>query len=95
MIILQVKELLKERGRSVRWLWKETGIRYPSLLDMRRRKTVRLDLVTVELLCRALQAEPNELFLLRPKVEESIKNTRALLALRRKNNATRRQGRKR
>lgn len=61
MIKLRVKELLKERDRTLYWLWKQTGIRYATLLNMKQGKTVRIDLSAVESLCRALECFPSDL----------------------------------
>lgn len=69
MIKLRVKELLRERDRSLYWLRNQTGIRYATLLNMRRGKTARVDLSALEALCRALECEPGELLVLQPKLK--------------------------
>jgi len=70
MIKLRVKELLRERDRSLYWLRNQTGIRYATLLNMKQGKTARIDLAALEALCRALEVEPGELLLLRPKLKK-------------------------
>jgi len=61
MIKLRVKELLKERDRTLYWLWKQTGIRYATLLNMKQGKTMRIDLSAIESLCKALECAPSDL----------------------------------
>jgi putative transcriptional regulator len=69
MIKLRVKDLLKERDRTLYWLRNQTGIRYATLLNMRNGKTSRMDLSAMEALCRALECEPGELLVLQPKLK--------------------------
>lgn len=69
MIKLRVKELLKERGRTLYWLRNQTGIRYATLLNMRQGKTARVNLSALEALCRTLVCEPSDLLELKPKLK--------------------------
>ena len=70
MIKLRVKQLLAERERTLYWLMKQTGIRYATLLNLRDGKTRRIDLPALEAICRALDAEPGELFVIQPKLKK-------------------------
>jgi putative transcriptional regulator len=72
MIKLRLKELLKEQDRTLYWLRNQTGIRYATLLNMREGKTVRVELPALEALCRALEVEPGDLLLLKPKLKRKV-----------------------
>lgn len=69
MIKLRLKDLLKERDRTLYWLRNQTGIRYATLLNMRQGKTARMDLSALEALCRALECDPGDLLELKPKLK--------------------------
>jgi putative transcriptional regulator len=66
-IKLRLAELLKESGHTRYWLFKETKIRYATLLKMLEGKSKRLELAAIEKICIALQCQPGDLFALTPK----------------------------
>jgi putative transcriptional regulator len=59
VIIIELNRLLD--GRSLNWLSRETGIRWPTLAVMARGETQRIELNQLASLCEALQCEPGEL----------------------------------
>ena len=61
MIHVRLDELLKERGRSLYWLARETGIPEGSLRKIRRGETTEISFRVLEALCEALGCEPGEL----------------------------------
>lgn len=54
---LKLDELLKERGIGDREFGRMTGIRYPSIGEMRANKTVRLPLDNLAKICEVLNVE--------------------------------------
>ena len=70
MIELRLAEMLEQRGRSVYWLWKQTGVRYATIWEMAQGTVTRLNLNTLDLICDALECEPSDLL---RRVEKSKK----------------------
>ena len=61
MIKLRLNELLDERGHTLYWLWKQTGVRYATIWQMGKGDTVRLTLDTLDRVCEALECQPGDL----------------------------------
>jgi len=62
MIEVRLKEVLAERGRTRYWLAQETGIQYKTLARIQRAEsTNRIELSTLDKICRALQCQPGDL----------------------------------
>ena len=63
MIQLKLDGVLKERKLSVYWLWKETGIRYATLWQMKNGDVARLSLDALDKVCSALACQPGDLLI--------------------------------
>lgn len=62
MIEVKLKGLLEARGRTRYWLAKETGIQFNTLTRIERADlTNRIELSTLDKICRALQCQPGDL----------------------------------
>jgi putative transcriptional regulator len=61
MIRLRLAEILEGRGRTVYWLWKETGVRYATIWQMTNGEVARLNLDTLDRICEVLECEPGDL----------------------------------
>ena len=70
MIKTKIPELLASRGKSLYWLWKETGISYPALVKLRDSKTDSISFRVLESLCEALECEPGDVLIKVPDVPE-------------------------
>ncbi|HYG09840.1 MAG TPA: helix-turn-helix transcriptional regulator [Pyrinomonadaceae bacterium] len=73
MIEVRIEQLLEERGKSFYWLAKETGIGYTSLWRLRHEEAKTISFNYLERICRALECEPGDLFVLRedaPRVDK-------------------------
>jgi DNA-binding Xre family transcriptional regulator len=79
VIRLRVSEMLEKRGQTLYWLWKETGVRYATLLKMQRGETTRLELPALEKLCRAFECKPGDLIV----IDKATKQKRAKTARKR------------
>ena len=67
MITVRITELLEERGRSLYWLAKQTGIRYSTVHDLSRGEWKSIKRTVIEALCEALDCEPGELIVKRKR----------------------------
>ena len=66
MIQLNVLELLKKQNKSKYWLYNQINavkpISYTNYNNMLNNKTKSIKYENIELLCKLLQCEPNDLF---------------------------------
>lgn len=60
MIQTRIDELLRERGKSLYWLAKETGIAYPTLWRLRDSKTESIAFRVLEGICHTLKCTPGD-----------------------------------
>jgi len=75
VIKFRLNELLEERGQTLYWLWKQTGIRYATIWQMGKGEVVRLKMDTLDRICEVLECQPGDL-LIRVKVRKQSKNKR-------------------
>jgi putative transcriptional regulator len=61
MIKLRVKEILAERGRSLYWLAKESGVPYKTLLKWRDDALDSFDRSVLDRITDALNCQPGDL----------------------------------
>jgi putative transcriptional regulator len=61
MITVRLGEILEERGQTVYWLWKQTGIRYATVWQMSKGNVARLSLDTLDRVCEVLECQPGDL----------------------------------
>lgn len=61
MIRLTLRDLLKQKRKSVYWLAQETGVRYATLHRMATKEVEKIDLGVLDKICAALRCAPGEL----------------------------------
>lgn len=61
MIKFQLNELLEQRGQTIYWLWKQTGIRYATVWQMGKGEVSRLNLDALDRVCEVLECQPGDL----------------------------------
>lgn len=67
VIQTRINELLQERGKSLYWLAKETGIAYPTLWRLRDSKTESIAFRVLESICLALKCMPGDVLVIVPE----------------------------
>lgn len=70
MIENRVKTVADSKGKNVRQICLETGIAYNTVLHLFRKSATRIDLKTIDALCRVLECQPGDLFAWMP--DESL-----------------------
>lgn len=60
MIVIQVDDLLKTRGRTFYWLAKATGISHTTLWRLKKGKALGINFDTLEKLCQVLECQPGD-----------------------------------
>lgn len=73
MIQLRINEVLEQRGQTIYWLWKQTGIRYATVWQLGKGEAERLSLDVLDRICEALECQPGDLLV---RVETSKKRKR-------------------
>mgnify|MGYP001048503152 CR=1 FL=1 len=63
--IMNIKELLKEKGKTKYWLIKNMEGSYQSISHMMNNETTGIKFETIEKLCKLLECTPNDLFKLK------------------------------
>ena len=61
MISFRLKEMIEERGQTLYWLWKQTGIRYATIWQMGRGEVARLNVYALDRICETLECQPGDL----------------------------------
>jgi putative transcriptional regulator len=61
MIKLRLRELLEERGQTLYWLWKQTGVRWATIWQMGKGDVARLNIDALDRICEALECQPGDL----------------------------------
>ena len=62
MIKLRVLQLLKERGKTKYWLYKQLGMHYQNFNNMVNNKTKSIRYEIFDKLCKILNCSPGDLF---------------------------------
>jgi len=62
MLINRVSRLLGERRLSISEAARASGVSYKTVFDLYHDRTTRIDLGTIDRLCKALACTPNDLF---------------------------------
>lgn len=65
MVYINIKELLKEKGKTKYWLIKNMECSYQSISHMMNNETTGIKFETIEKLCKLLECTPNDLFKLK------------------------------
>ncbi|HKV38020.1 MAG TPA: helix-turn-helix transcriptional regulator [Blastocatellia bacterium] len=67
MARLRIEELLAERGRSLYWLAKESGLSHTSLFRLRHGQAAQIRLAVIDRLCATLECGPGDLIEITPE----------------------------
>ncbi|MBD5632041.1 MAG: helix-turn-helix transcriptional regulator [Clostridia bacterium] len=59
---LRVLEILKEKGKTKYWLYKQLGLSYQNCNNLINNKTVSIKFENLQALCDILECTPNDLF---------------------------------
>ena len=62
MVKVNIKDILKEKGKTKYWLVKESELNYQSISDIMNNQTTAIRFDTMEKLCAVLECTPNDLF---------------------------------
>lgn len=73
VIQTRIDDLLRERGKSLYWLAKETGIAYPTLWRLRDSKTESIAFRVLESICLALKCSPGDVLVIMPEKKATKK----------------------
>lgn len=63
MIKLNALKILKEKGKSKYWLYKQLGMSYQNFNKMINNETKSIQYEKIELMCKILNCTPNELLI--------------------------------
>jgi putative transcriptional regulator len=61
MIKFRLNEVLAERGQTLYWLWKQTGIRWATIWQIGNGEVLRLNVDALDRICEALACQPGDL----------------------------------
>jgi putative transcriptional regulator len=61
MVKTRIEEVLEERGRSLYWLAKESGVTYAALWNLKERRTDGITFTLLDLICKALDCQPGDI----------------------------------
>ena len=61
MIKFRLNEVLEERGQTLYWLWKQTGVRWATVWQFGRGEIARLNVDALDRICEALECQPGDL----------------------------------
>jgi putative transcriptional regulator len=61
MIKIRLNEILEEQGRTMYWLWKQSGVRYATILNLTRGQAGKLNVDSLDRICEALGCQPGDL----------------------------------
>lgn len=78
VVKMRIEELLEERGRTLYWLAKESGVDYQGLYRFKTGKAHGIRFNAMEGICKALECSPGELFVLeddKPISKRKVKST--------------------
>lgn len=62
MVSLNVKELLRKKGKTKYWLVKQMESSFQTVTDMMENETKGIKFETIDKLCKILECTPNDLF---------------------------------
>lgn len=66
MAKILLKQVLEQEGKSLYWLWKETGIGHTILLRYQHNTAQRITLAHIDLICQALGCKVSDILQAQP-----------------------------
>lgn len=60
MVKTRIEEVLEERGLSLYWLAKESGVTYAALWNLKERRTDGITFSLLDAICKALDCQPGD-----------------------------------
>ena len=75
MVKTRIEEALAERGRSLYWLAKESGVTYAALWNLKERRTDGITFTLLDAICKALDCQPGDI-LVRVEGEHPTQETK-------------------
>jgi len=63
MIEIRLNELLEDKGRTLYWLAKQSGVRYATIWNLSRGEVGRLSVDALDRICEALDCQPGDLLI--------------------------------
>jgi putative transcriptional regulator len=75
MVKTRIEEVLAERGLSLYWLAKESGVTYAALWNLKERRTDGITFTLLDAICKALDCQPGDI-LVRVEGEHPTQETR-------------------
>ena len=79
-IKFRIDEVLRERGQSLYWLSRTTGVSYTTLWRFTKDRALGMNFATLEKMCVALECSPGDLIQLRTKEEHERKSAKKMPA---------------
>lgn len=61
MVKTRIEEALAERGHSLYWLAKESGVTYAALWNLKERRTDGITFSLLDAICKALDCQPGDI----------------------------------
>ena len=61
MVKTRIEEVLSERGLSLYWLAKESGITYAALWNLKEKRTDGITFTLLDAICKALGCQPGDI----------------------------------
>lgn len=62
MVTMRINTLLKQKGKSAYWLYKQLNMSYQSFQRLRNNETRSISRENIEALCQIFDCTPNDLF---------------------------------
>jgi putative transcriptional regulator len=75
MVKTRIEEVLAERGLSLYWLAKESGVTYAALWNLKEKRTDGITFTLLDAICKALDCQPGDI-LVRVEGEHPAQETK-------------------
>lgn len=73
-ITFTIDEVLRQRGQTLYWLSRTTGVSYTTLWRLTKDRAIGMNFATLEKMCVALECQPGDLIELNKERKESKKS---------------------
>jgi putative transcriptional regulator len=75
MVKTRIEEVLAERGQSLYWLAKESGVTYAALWNLKEKRTDGITFTLLDSICKALNCQPGDI-LVRVEGDQPTRETK-------------------